>query len=157
MKRVLPMLALFAIAVAAPACGAKQYNDGKKGKTVTTVQPTPNPKSTGRVVAAYGPFHAGGQRGEAMVTAACGSLTGRPCVRARATVGMPYQYDVNSNSVVGIVAATGFPAPGAAYVTQAGAGKTTVAAGPRVPQAPRMENRDLHIMKRQAAPGEHRF
>jgi hypothetical protein len=79
---------------------------------------------------------------------------------------MPYQYDTNPNSVQApIVAGTGYPGAGA-YTGVAGgldgkgAGKTKTAAlqpSARGGDLPRAENRDLHLMDRQTASGEHKF
>jgi hypothetical protein len=60
---------------------------------------------------------------------------------------MPYQFDVNPNGVQGaIVAGNSYGAPGAyagvAGPSGTGAGKTKASA-----DKPRMENRDLHVIK----------
>lgn len=76
-------------------CGVRQFN----AKNPTTT-------STPRLTAGYGPFYASGQGSGAMSTATCGSLAGRPCARARVSVGMPFQYDTN-NSTSGAVGTVG--------------------------------------------------
>lgn len=143
------MLAI--VVAAAPACGVRQFNS--KDSKVSKQTEVPVDQKT----QIFGPFSASGQGGESMTTRHCGSNNGRPCISARASVGKPYQYDINSNAVQGVASGTGFGAAGTPYTTQAGAGKTKVASGPRTPENPRLENPDLHILGRQPAPGEHRI
>ena len=134
------------VLLAGSGCGVKQFN----------AMLAPNPEHKGRFTQAFGPFHAAGKGDGQMSPTTCGSLGTRPCIRARVNVGVPYQFDVNSNGTQGIVAGTGFGAPGA-YATLAGAGKTVATTGPRSPNYPRLENRDLHVIGRQPASGEHVF
>lgn len=131
MKRLVILMILFA--ASGSGCGVRQFN-AKKPAEVTQ----------GKLAAAFGPFHAAGQGNGAMSPSDCGSVSGRPCARARVSVGTPFQFDSNTNDSV-------------PHVTQAGAGKTKVTSGPRAPSHPRLENRDLHLIGRQTAPGEHRF
>ena len=137
-------------------CGVRQFNADPAGGASRGPS---SPTGGETLFNSYGPHYASGQEGQLVAVAnpatGCRSSAGRPCVRARASIGVPYQFDQNS-------AADRHPDNGGAggagaLVTTAGAGKTTVSAGPNAPNHPRMENRDLHIMQRQAAPGEERF
>ncbi|OFZ83020.1 MAG: hypothetical protein A2583_13240 [Bdellovibrionales bacterium RIFOXYD1_FULL_53_11] len=115
------------------ACGVKQYN---------AEVPVP---PVSKMTRAYGPFSASGQVEATMSTASCNSAVGRPCVRARASVGTPYFYDVNSNDSMGNIDGTTYPAAGP-YTTVAGAGKTMVTVGTKQTRA---ENRDLYLLHKQ--------
>ncbi|MGZ3689706.1 MAG: hypothetical protein ACXWPM_04090 [Bdellovibrionota bacterium] len=144
------------LAMSLSACGARQYN-GRLTKTSAVKFPP-----------AMGPFYANGMGANNALGAntmstpggGCASLTGRPCARLRASVGVPFQFDINPNTAQAPVAAGAtFAAPGTAYAgtastmgdaTGKGAGKTNTA---RVG----VENRDLHLMKGQTAPGEQAF
>jgi hypothetical protein len=72
---------------------------------------------------------------------------------------MPYQFDVNPNAVQGpITAGATYGAPaayngGIAGSQGKGAGRTQAAAANR----PRVENRDLHLMKQQAPASDQAF
>jgi hypothetical protein len=70
---------------------------------------------------------------------------------------MPFQYDSNSNATRGIASGPGGTYPAGPYVTQAGPGKTVAPGGPRSPENPRMENRDLHMLGRQPKDGVFTF
>jgi hypothetical protein len=139
------LVALLAIALAAPACGVRQFS----GK----VKPPGNTLGGGNQ--GFGPFYSAGQGGGSMSAPACASGSGHhPCARARASVGMPYQFDTNANAIQGPIttgSAFGAPAP---YAGTPGAGAGKVASAPlqpsnHGPDTPRAENRDLHVIERQ--------
>jgi hypothetical protein len=148
--RAVPIVVLaLSIMSTLTGCGVRQF--GAK----TVVQKAPAPDTIG----AFGPFYSAGQGSGSMSAGSCASGSGHhPCARARASVGMPYQFDVNPNAVQGpITAGTGFGASapyngGAAGTAGKGAGKTQTAAN-----RPRMENRDLHLMKNQAPAADQAF
>lgn len=131
----------FVLFATSSACGVRQFNSQ-----------LPPDKTESRLLTAYGPFYASGQNGEALTTPDCQSRSGRPCTRARASLGLNYQFD--SNSVDGAFGEAG--ALGAS-ITVAGAGKTTVSDGVNGPDFPRIENRDLYMMQQQAAEGDYPF
>lgn len=146
--RAIPVAALaLSIASTLAGCGVRQFG----AKTMVTKPPVP------AKVAAFGPFYSAGQGSGSMSASSCGTGN-HPCARARASVGMPYQYDVNPNSLQGpITAGTGYGAPtpyngGLAGPEGKGAGRTQTAAN-----RPRMENRDLHLMKKQTAADDQHF
>ena len=135
-------------------CGVRQFNAQVPGEAT--------PES--REFSAYGPFWASGQNGEGMHAKACSSKTGRPCIRARASAGTPFGYDVNPNAVMGRIpdGQTEFPPVGpyeamgeSGYAAAAEPGKLRVEDGVFAPDHPRMENRDLHLLQSQADSGEH--
>lgn len=114
------------------------------------------PPAVGQKFTGYGPFLASGQGGESMSPSNCGaSLTGRPCIRARASVGVPYHFDVNSNQPT-VEGPPGVYAPsGAPFTTYAGAGY--VAPSPTGPQSSIFGNKDLSLMAGQTQEGTHVF
>ena len=148
--RALPLLVLaLSIVSTLSGCGVRQFG----AKTVVTKPAGPDKLAT------FGPFYSAGQGTGSMSAGSCASGAGHhPCARMRASVGMPYQYDVNPNSDQGpIVAGTGFgPAGpyngGAAGIEGKGAGRTQTAAN-----RPRMENRDLHLIKKQTTADDQHF
>ncbi len=129
------------------ACGVRQYN--------SHIIP-----STSVFYSAFGPLFASGQQGNSMSTPACAGAGHHPCVHARASVGMPYQFDMNSNYSQGaILSGNKFPGAGP-YSSVAGPGKTNAASYQstgRYPNLPYAENIDLHMLQSQAAPGNQNF
>jgi hypothetical protein len=142
-------LALAAMLLSATACGVKQNNS-----RIRRSNPTES-----RLFAAFGPFYSGTNDGNNLTTnpATCGSAT-RPCLKMRASVGLPYQFDTNTNSQQGpLVVGTSFPAAPNAYNTQiSGPGKVKPTVSVRSDQ-PQLENKDLKLMKRQTASGDYSF
>ncbi len=143
----LRFLALAALLVTASACGVKQNNSRLK-KPGT---------SEGSLMSIFGPFYSSSQGGDSVTTnpATCGSAS-RPCIKMRASVGLPYQFDVNKNSQQGpLVAGTTYPAAPNPYTVQiSGAGKVKPTVSVRSDQ-PQLENKDLKMMQRQTASGEY--
>lgn len=90
---------------------------------------------------------------------------GRPCIRARASVGVPYQFDVNSNGALAPPPATGQGpvAPGGTVYGPAGVPYTTFARAGYVapsgggPQSSIFGNKDLSLMAGQVQGGEFVF
>ncbi len=139
-------MAVCAAAASQSGCGVRQFNARMP------------PPAEGRQFTAYGPFLASGQGGESMSPSSCGtSVTGRPCMRARASIGVPYQFDVNTNVRQGPVASGGttYASPPAPYTTVAGPGYV----GPSVggPESSIFGNKDLSLMAGQVAAGNHVF
>lgn len=141
-------VALCAAALVQPACGVRQFNARMP------------PPAVGQKFTGYGPFLASGQRGESMSPSSCGtSGVGRPCIRARASIGIPYQFDQNSyrqtvEGPPGVYSPTG--SPPYTYTTAAGAGYV----GPTMPtggHAAVFGNKDLSLMVNQTHGGEHVF
>jgi hypothetical protein len=126
-------------------CGVRQFS-GKKKAAVTPVQPSEG----GHLTSAFGPFYASGQGGGSMTTPGCNSNTNRPCVRARASVGMPYQFDTNPNATQQGTVTTGnaLPVPGP-YLGTAGTGGQ--GAGRSKAASLGSSNRDLNLLERQPA------
>lgn len=141
--RALPVVALaLSLASVMSGCGVRQFG----AKLAPSVPST--------TLAAYGPFYSSGQGPGTMSASACASGPGHhPCARVRASVGMPYQFDVNPNGLQGpIVAGKTYGAVGpyagiAGSSMGEGAGKTVAS-----PNMPRVENRDLHMLQNQPAP-----
>ena len=131
------------------ACGIRQNNS-----RVRTESPPP---AGSRLLSAAGPFYSGSQGGNNLTTnpATCGSAT-RPCMKMRASVGLPYQFDTNKNSEQGpLVVGTTFPvAPNPYSVQISGPGKIKPTISLRTDQ-PQLENKDLKMMMRQTASGEY--
>src|SRR5579859_6985276 len=72
----------------------------------------------------FGSSFSSGQNGDQMTPPTCAPSAVRPCAKARASVGIPLQFDINTNGTMGaITAGTSFPAAGP-YVTNAGPGNT---------------------------------
>jgi len=137
--RTLPAIALaLSLMTIMSGCGVRQF-----GANVTPPAP-----ATG--LSSFGPFYSAGQGNGTMSASACAPGVGHhPCARVRASVGMPFQFDVNPNTVQGpITAGTTYSAPavysGIAGPLGQGAGKTKASAN-----MPRVENRDLHILQSQ--------
>lgn len=146
------VIALCAGALMWSGCGVKQYNSKVK---------KPGEPSVGEIVRAYGPFQAAGLGNGAMAPSTCGSVSGRPCTRARVSVGAPFQFDVNPNDTQGKIAGTTYPAPAVAYGGVAGpsgkgAGRTAALTGVHS-DLPAVDNKDLKLIKRQVGSGEHVF
>jgi hypothetical protein len=139
-------LALAAVLLTASACGVKQNNSRIK-------------KDTGgsTLLSIFGPFFSSSQGGNSVTTnpSTCGS-SNRPCIKMRASVGLPYQFDVNTNTRQGpLVAGTTYPPGSNPYTTQiSGPGKIKPTVSVRADQ-PQLENKDLKMMQRQTASGEH--
>lgn len=134
-------LILITLAMVVESCGLRQFNGRIRNSTAASTN-----------VAA--PFYAAGQGGNSMSPATCNSLTGRPCIRARASVGMPFHFDVNPNDQNGIVVGTTYPAAPAPYAGTVEAGRTL---GVGAVQDKKGGNYDLSIMKRQATAGNVAF
>lgn len=137
----LQAFAVLTVGLVFNACGLRQYNGKLRTTSVASTQ-----------VAA--PFYAAGQGGNSMSPAACNSLVGRPCIRARASVGMPFHFDVNPNDQNGIVVGTTYPVAPAPYAGVVEAGRTLGVGGV---QDKKGGNYDLSIMKRQASSGTYPF
>jgi hypothetical protein len=144
-------------AVAASGCGVRQFNERFKKFTNRTLIPG---SQTGYVVRSYGPIWGAGQHGDVgmdvaalngptadcpagLVNGCCSSST-RPCSRGRFSVALPEQMDSNTNATT-------------PHVTVAGPGRALSTSGPNAPNLPRLEQRDLHLMRKGAAPGEQTF
>lgn len=123
------------------ACGLRQYN-GRIRRTGTATHDL------------AAPFYAAGQGGNSMSPSTCNSAVSRPCIRARASVGMPYHFDVNANDQNGIVLGTTYPVAPAPYAGTVEAGRTL---GVGISQDKKGGNYDLSIMKRQTATGTYSF
>ncbi len=127
-------------------CGVRQF-----GGKINPAAPTSE--------AVFGPFYSAGQGSGTMSASSCAPGSGHhPCARMRASVGMPYQFDVNPNTVQGPVrVGTTYSVP-ATYTGIAGspagegAGKTKASAN-----MPRVENRDLHLLQKQSVPPAQSF
>jgi hypothetical protein len=144
--KTLPAIALLlSLASVMSGCGVRQF--GAK------IAP---PAANG--LNGFGPFYSSGQGSGTMSASSCASGSGHhPCARVRASIGIPYQFDVNPNNLQGpVVTGTTFSAPapyaGIAGANGKGAGRTKASA-----DKPRVENRDLHILKGQSAPSEQVF
>jgi hypothetical protein len=136
--RILPAVALaLSLMTVMSGCGVRQFG--------ANIKPAPAGGLTN-----FGPFYSAGQGNGTMSASSCASGSGHhPCARVRASVGMPYQFDVNPNSVQGpITAGVSYSAPaaysGIAGPNGTGAGKTKASAN-----MPRVENRDLHLIEQQ--------
>ena len=149
LTRISLFLGLLILGSFLQACGVKQFN-GKYGRA-------------GSGIIAHFPFHASGQSAGADLQTPVGPPCGnapRPCIRARASIGMPYHFDVNSNATMGrVLAGTDYPAPGTytvglPYNSLAGGGK----AGDNIGFGNHnIKNRDLAIMRRQASGADYVF
>ena len=106
----------------------------------------------------FGPFYSGSQGdGSATAPGTCGSPT-RPCIKMRGSVGLPYQFDTNTNAMQGpLVVGSTYPAAPNPYAAQvSGIGKVKPTVSVRADQ-PQLENKDLKMMKRQTASGDYSF
>ena len=123
-------------------CGVKQYNTELPEETAPTK----------RYTKMFGPFWAAGQEGHALSAPTCRSGSGRPCIRARASVGLPYHFDTNTIDGVSATNDGSPPTPGTNYTTVAGAGKTQSPSG-----GGRLENKDLHTIQKQPGAAPYSF
>jgi len=157
-------------ALASSGCGVRQFNDRFLSKKKNSPALTKN----------YGPMWASGQRGDvgmgvptadngpapgcdgasgcpAGLLNGCCSCSTRPCARGRFSAGLPTQMDSNNyaDTQGGV---TGFSGPvGPAHATVAGPGRTLSTSGPNAPNLPQIEQRDMSLMRKGAAPGEQTF
>ncbi len=121
------------------SCGVRQFN-GRIFRSTSNAGPDTQ---------AHAPFYAAGQGGNSMSTATCNSGVGRPCLRARASVGMPFHFDVNTNNDNGaIVVGTQYPPAPSAYPFG-----TSSIPGTSEATATRAGNYDLNLMQKQVGPG----
>lgn len=139
--RILPAVALaLSLMTVMSSCGVRQFGANMK------------PALSPSALTDFGPFYSAGQGNGTMSATSCASGPGHhPCARVRASVGMPFQFDVNPNSVQGpVTTGVSYSAPaaysGIAGPAGLGAGKTKASA-----DMPRVENRDLHLIQKQAA------
>lgn len=133
--RALPAVALaLSVASVLSGCGVRQFGANLSGP------------QTASGLLGFGPFYSSGQGPGTMSASSCAPGPGHhPCARVRASIGMPYQFDVNPNSIQGaITSGVSYGAPGTPYAGIAGAGMTKASSN-----MPRMENRDLHLMQSQ--------
>jgi hypothetical protein len=141
LMHILPAIALaLSLASVMSGCGVRQFG----------AKLNPNAPATASGLSNFGPFYSAGQGNGTMSASSCAPGPGHhPCARVRASVGMPYQFDVNPNGVQGPVTVGATYSAPAAYAGIAGspagegAGKTKASAN-----KPRAENRDLHMLQR---------
>lgn len=134
-------VAVLLVALISQACGLRQFNGRLRNARVASTE-----------VAA--PFYAAGQGGNSMSPATCNTAAARPCIRARASVGVPFHFDVNPNDQNGIIVGTTYPVAPAPYAGTVEAGRTLGLGGV---QDKKGGNYDLSIMKRQAGSGTYPF
>ena len=133
-----------AMAFVTSACGVRQFN----GRIFRT-----NGGGGAASEQAHAPFYAAGQGGESMSSAGCNTVSGRPCLRARASIGIPFRFDVNANAKNGVIAGTQYP-----VIADPNIGPFFPYGGTTIPgkteaTATRGGNYDLHLMQRQAGTG----
>ena len=133
---VLTPLLVFAVLVfTAAACGP--------GTNPRKRLPAPDPIQPSYLLSNYGPHYASGQDGEALGTAACSTGSGRPCLRARASLGTPYTFDANTSDGAAVI---GGGPPTNPTSTVAGAGFTKAT----LPGTTRAGDRDLGLLQNQS-------
>ena len=129
MKKIL--IATLLIANLTLACGPGT-NPGNRKKKTPGPEPTTTPGVVSTIMKLFAPLWSSGQTGATAATpASCASLAGRPCAKAKASIGSPYQFDTNTTDGASIAGGV----PTNPKVTAAGAGKTSVASG-RLPVGP---------------------
>lgn len=132
---VRPLLgAVILLAFVSSGCGVRTFN--------AKIRTPPTNFTGNEVMIGHGPFWAASQDSGPLTTEECKTVSGRKCLGARVVTGMPWIYDSNTH----LGSAPVGQSPVNPHSTIAGAGKTRVASGPRSPNLPAVENRDLFLL-----------